>query len=116
MCIATLKRGAFICLLTSLVAVSNVRAQDANPVACWSFDRTQNNKTPDSVSGIQDTISGNHRLVRGVKGQAIVMDGYTTCACQAPIGPLRTTVYAAQNTCPYTREHQADGAPCPVSC
>lgn len=45
MCIATLKRGAFICLLTSLVAVSNVRAQDTNPVAYWSFDRTQNNKT-----------------------------------------------------------------------
>ena len=84
MCIATLKRGVFICLLTSLVAVSDVRAQDTNPVAYWSFDRTQNNKTPDSVSGIQDTISGNHRLVRGVKGQAIVMDGYTTCIKRSP--------------------------------
>ena len=84
MCIATLKRGVFICLLTSLVAVGDMRAQDTNPVAYWNFDHTQNNKTLDSVSGIQDTISGNHRLVQGVKGQAIVMDGYTTCITRSP--------------------------------
>jgi hypothetical protein len=70
-CKATLKRGVFICLLTSLAAVGDMRAQDTNPVAYWSFDHTQNNKTLDSVSGIHDTISGNHRLVQGVRGQAI---------------------------------------------
>ena len=79
MCIATLKRSVFICSLAALVVVSNSSAQDANPIAYWSFDSAGNNKVLDSAGAIQDTISGNHRLVQGVKGQAIVMDGYTTC-------------------------------------
>jgi len=82
--IATLKRGVFICLLTSLAAVGDMRAQDTNPIAYWNFDSIQGSKALDSVSGIQDAISSNHRLVRGVKGQAIVMDGYSTCITRSP--------------------------------
>ncbi len=77
--IETLKRGVFICLLTFLAAAGRSQTQDTNLIAYWNFDRLQDKKVLDSVSGKQDTISGYHRLVRGVKGQAIVMDGYTTC-------------------------------------
>ncbi|HIJ72267.1 MAG TPA: hypothetical protein HPP87_13075 [Planctomycetes bacterium] len=65
MSVVELKRGVFICLLMSLVAGGDMQAQDTDLVAHWSFDHIQNNKTPDSVSGIQDTISGNHRLACG---------------------------------------------------
>jgi hypothetical protein len=49
----------------------------------WSFDRIEAEK---------DAFKGNYRFVQGVKGKAIVMDGYTTCivheADQGPkVGP-----------------------------
>ncbi|TFG50367.1 MAG: LamG domain-containing protein, partial [Candidatus Brocadiia bacterium] len=77
--IETFKRGVFICLLTILAVVSRSQAKNTNLISYWNFDRVQDKKAMDSVSGKQDAISGHHRLVRGVKGQAIVMDGYTTC-------------------------------------
>lgn len=73
------QRCVFICLVVFLVTVSSLQAQDTNALAFWSFDRVQDANVLESVSGTQDKINGNFRLVRGVKGQAIVMDGYTTC-------------------------------------
>ena len=82
--IETLKRGVFMCLLTFLAAAGRSQTKDTNLIAYWNFDRLQDKKVLDSVSGKQDIISGYHRLVRGVKGQAIVMDGYTTCIARSP--------------------------------
>jgi hypothetical protein len=45
-------------------------AQEETEAASWSFDRFE----PE-----MDTLKGNYRFVDGVKGKAIVMDGYTTC-------------------------------------
>lgn len=75
-----------------LVGESLTWAQEKGLVALWSFDRVEERKVQDSISGNEDTISGNLRLVNGIKGQAIVMDGYTTYivrkADQVPkIGP-----------------------------
>lgn len=53
-------------------------AQERALVAHWNFDRVEEKKVRDSVNAKDDVIKGNVRLVRGVKGQAIVMDGYTT--------------------------------------
>lgn len=47
-------------------------------VSHWSFDRVEEKTARDSVNAKDDVIKGNFRLVRGVKGQAIVLDGYTT--------------------------------------
>jgi hypothetical protein len=77
--IKTLIRGVCICLLTFLTVVGRSQTKDTNPIAYWNFDRVQNKGVLDSVSGKLDTLSGYHRLVNGVKGQAIVMDGYTSC-------------------------------------
>jgi hypothetical protein len=68
------------------------RGQDDTLIAYWTFDRMKEQKTQESVSGGLDAVSGNHRMVKGVKGQSIVLDGYTTCvlrkADQVPnIGP-----------------------------
>lgn len=40
--------------------------------------------TTELDSGQKDFISGYHRLVAGVKGKAIVMDGYTSCITRSP--------------------------------
>ncbi len=75
----TFKKGLFVYFLIFLAVAGDSLAQDTQPVAYWDFDRVQDKKVLDSVSGKQDPISGNYRMIRGVKGQAIVMDGYTTC-------------------------------------
>lgn len=60
----------------------------AKPLAWWSFDRDPavqpggRTAVPpaalDSVSGRADPIRGNFRLVRGVSGDGLKLDGYTT--------------------------------------
>ena len=47
-------------------------------VAHWSFDGGTGAETRESIAGIDDALSGNHRFVPGVAGQALVFDGYTT--------------------------------------
>jgi len=47
-------------------------------VASWDFDAVREGKVRDGAAAIDDPVTGNFRLVPGVKGQAIVMDGYTT--------------------------------------
>ncbi len=74
----TLINSLFVCLLTFLAFANHAREKDSKPVAYWAFDRVLDKTVLDQASGKQDTLSGYHRLVRGVKGQAIVMDGYTT--------------------------------------
>ncbi|UCE40083.1 MAG: LamG domain-containing protein [Candidatus Aminicenantes bacterium] len=66
-----------LCVVFSGTNIS--RAQDDTMVAQWSFDRVEEGKVQDIISGEKDTIEGKFRLLKGVKGQAIVMDGYTTC-------------------------------------
>ena len=60
-----------------------LQGQEKAPVASWSFDRVEEGKVHEAVSGYDDAVRGNFRQVRGVKGQALVMDGYTTCVVRA---------------------------------
>jgi hypothetical protein len=46
--------------------------------AHWNFDETKDGKTRDVVGGADDAVAGNFRLVQGVKGKALVLDGYTS--------------------------------------
>ena len=79
----TLKPGVLICLLTILAPVSLLQAVEKDSLAYWSFDDIQDGKTLEKASGQQDTVSGHYRLVRGVKGNAIITDGYT-CSIAKP--------------------------------
>jgi len=45
----------------------------------WKFDQDNGRAAVDSVSGINDAISGNFDYVAGASGKAIKFDGYTTC-------------------------------------
>lgn len=47
-------------------------------VAWWKMDEISSGKVIDSISQMKDSISGNYKLVPGVLGQAIKLDGFTT--------------------------------------
>jgi hypothetical protein len=48
------------------------------PAAWWTFDDVREGCVADEGGSIRDLLSGNFRLVRGVRGQGIKLDGYTT--------------------------------------
>jgi len=48
------------------------------PAAWWRFDEGKKDAVIDSVSGTRDEIDGNFRYVRGVRGKAIKLDGFTS--------------------------------------
>ena len=68
-----------IALVCTLVVSSPLWARGATPVLHWSFDRVEDANVPESVTGSGDAVTGKFRLIDGVRGKAIVMDGYTTC-------------------------------------
>lgn len=55
-------------------------AQNTKPglLAWWKLDKVIDGKVIDKVTGFQDELSGNYRLVKGIKGNALKFDGYTT--------------------------------------
>jgi len=48
------------------------------PIAWWAFDIQKENAVPEKISGMNDNLSGNFRYYKGVSGQALKFDGYTT--------------------------------------
>ena len=59
--------------------LGSVLSAQEKAVAHWAFDSVKERKTPEAAGGLEDSLSGNFRLVQGVLGQALVLDGYTTC-------------------------------------
>jgi len=53
-------------------------ASGTEPAARWSFDRVVKGKVIDQISGTQDSLTGNYRLISGIRGKAVKFDGYTT--------------------------------------
>lgn len=58
-------------------------AQQSGPVARWSFDDVQQDKTKELVSGTEDAVGGYSSLAAGVNGKALRFDGYTTSVTRA---------------------------------
>ena len=81
------RRKWVIGLIAVLFLGSALSAQE-KAVASWSFEAVREGKIRDMIGGIDDAVTGHFRLVPGAEGQAIVMDGYTTCivrgAAQVP--------------------------------
>lgn len=59
-----------------LLAGAGLRAQEAMPAASWSFDGIA--AAADRPTGGQDTILGRVTTARGISGDALKLDGYTT--------------------------------------
>lgn len=71
--------GIFLGIAISIAAP----CQDKKPVYHWSFDSVIDHKTPELVSGVNDTIEGKFKEVAGVAGKAIRLDGFT-CLIRRP--------------------------------
>jgi len=68
--------GLFICLV--LAGASLSEAADKDVLAHWTFDEMTDTGFLEVRSGQSDSFSGGIRLLPGIKGQAVVLDGYTS--------------------------------------
>jgi hypothetical protein len=75
-----LQRTKLLCLLIAVLPlVSPLRAQQAiGPVAWWKFDEGQGNKVYDSAGGYSDPILNYFDWAKGVSGDGLKFDGFTT--------------------------------------
>ena len=69
---------AVVCLVTLLTGASAVSADDRAPAAWWRFDTVEQGKLTDAAREVRDSISGGFKLVEGVSGKALRLDGFTT--------------------------------------
>jgi len=77
-------------LTVALLLAAPLAAQtELAPKALWKMDEVKGEAVEDSASGRDDAFSGNFRLIRGVIGQALKFDGFTTVvrkkAADAPV-------------------------------
>ncbi len=80
----TFKKSIIISLLTILALVNHARGKESEPIAYWDFDDLKSKTVIDQSSHQRDSLGGHYRMVRGVKGGALVMDGYTTRVIRKP--------------------------------
>lgn len=73
--------GVLLVLWTS--AAGGGRNPAGGPVAWWPFDAADRGQVVDRASGLRDELRGHFRLVRGVTGRALKLDGYTTRVVRA---------------------------------
>ena len=75
--LSCLSMGVFLGAAIMLVS-SRTFAQDAGPVARWSFDNATGPAVHDAVNGVEDKVGGFYKYVPGVSGNGLRFDGYTT--------------------------------------
>lgn len=69
---------SFILLfLLSFCPFDDAKAQ--NPILSWNFDEIINRTVIEQKTGIKDTLEGNFKVVDGVKGSGLKLDGFTAC-------------------------------------
>jgi hypothetical protein len=87
---------ALICLSIQLLIGQNVSGSgdrgDPKPVAWWKFDSDHSRKVVDQVSMIEDSIEGNYKLVDGIEGKALKLDGFTTVIKRSGSGVPKLSV------------------------
>jgi hypothetical protein len=67
----------FSCVSTS------ASADDQGLVAWWKFEKNEKSKIWESIGRVEDSISGNYKYVKGVSGDAVRFDGFTTVVTRA---------------------------------
>jgi len=78
---------SFLVLLISISTI--IYADEPGLVAWWKFEKNEKGIILDSVGRAEDLISGNYKYVRGISGDAIRFDGFSTVvtrsATKAPV-------------------------------
>jgi len=60
------------------IASNTEKPGEIEPVAWWNFNTTDLRTIEDGVSDLNDSIQGNFKIVNGVDGKALKLDGFTT--------------------------------------
>ena len=93
------------CLGGMLTSGGAVAAQE--PVAWWSFDEVEDGVAIDRAAGRKDHVEGNHSVMPGAAGGALLFDGFTTvldrAAADAPTlgGSFTIEAWVAQGAYPW---------------
>lgn len=65
-------------MLLSIFSMIPAGTPIENVISYWNFDLIEQGKAKEEIAGILSPVGGNYRLVHGVRGQALVFDGYTS--------------------------------------
>ncbi len=65
-------------LMAPQIIALKTAGMDDTPAAQWSFEAVQQSQLPDPLRNFSDAISGKFKQVRGIEGQALKFDGFTT--------------------------------------
>ncbi len=95
----------------------NIFAADDSLIALWNFDDVNKKSVLEKISGQNDTITGNNKIVDGVSGKAIMLDGFTSFITRTPEqapkidGPFSLEAWIAlgaypTNWCPILDNHK----------
>ncbi|RLD78309.1 MAG: hypothetical protein DRJ15_11780, partial [Bacteroidetes bacterium] len=68
----------YLLLLISIASGIDSTAQKTNTIFHWDLDNIKERKVTERINSTADTLEGNYTTVKGVKGKAIRLDGYTT--------------------------------------
>jgi hypothetical protein len=65
-------------IVVCIMLIGSVTNASENPVAWWTFDKSNGKTTEDKITGIEDEVLGFHKYVTGTDGTALRFDGYST--------------------------------------
>lgn len=96
-------------------------SEPENLIAWWKLDSVDHGKINEEVSGKNDQIIGNYKLVSGISGKAVRFDGFTTLitrkAADFPVLNQEFTIIAwvapaayPWNWCPIVAQHRGEAA------
>ena len=69
---------AFACLAALFGGAAGLFAEDRVPVAWLRFETAERGKLADATGEARDSLAGGFKLVEGVSGKALRLDGFTT--------------------------------------
>jgi len=69
--------ASLLCTITACTGVNSVFATE--PIAAWHFETVKNNTTNDIITGINDKLYGNYKIIsKGVDGKCLKLDGLSS--------------------------------------
>ncbi len=79
-----IKKSLFTLVLMNLTLSSAFSYQSNNDLLRWGFEKNEKRVALESVSEKKDSIEGNFRFVKGIVGDALKLDGFTTVITHMP--------------------------------
>lgn len=67
-----------VLIFLTFMYIAGLAQSTPKPIAWWTFNSSSSRVISDDGSDTKDSIQGNFRLIKGVHGQALKLDGYTT--------------------------------------